>query len=141
LSQIPAKLREFPEVNLDEVVTTRTWRFERRQGAWAINGKFFDPDEVRASVKQGTAEIWIFQNNSGGWQHPVHVHFEEFLLLSRNGQPAALNDHRKDMARLEFNEEIKMFMRFRDFHGKYPMHCHNVVHEDHDMMLRWDIVP
>ena len=45
------------------------------------------------------------------------------------------------MARLEFNEEIKMFMRFRDFHGKYPMHCHNVVHEDHDMMLRWDIVP
>jgi len=141
LSQIPAKLREFPEVNLDEVVTTRTWRFERRQGAWAINGKFFDPDEVRASVKQGTAEIWIFQNNSGGWQHPVHVHFEEFLLLSRNGRPAALNDHRKDMARLEFNEEIKMFMRFRDFHGKYPMHCHNVVHEDHDMMLRWDIVP
>jgi FtsP/CotA-like multicopper oxidase with cupredoxin domain len=140
-SQIPARLREFPEVDLDEVVATRTWRFERRQGAWAINGKFFDPDEVRATVKEGTAEIWTFQNNSGGWQHPVHVHFEEFLILSRNGQPAALNDHRKDMARLEFNEEVKMFMRFRDFHGKYPLHCHNVVHEDHDMMLRWDIVP
>ena len=139
-SLIPAKLRDFPDVNLAEVVNTRTWRFERRNGAWTINGKSFDPDEVRASVKQGTAEIWIFQNNSGAWQHPVHVHFEEFLILSRNGQPAALNDHRKDMARLEFNEEVKMFMRFRNFHGKYPMHCHNVVHEDHDMMLRWDIV-
>jgi hypothetical protein len=21
------------------------------------------------------------------------------------------------------------------------MHCHNVVHEDHAMMIRWDIVP
>jgi len=26
-------------------------------------------------------------------------------------------------------------------HGRYPMHCHNVVHEDHAMMLRGDIVP
>jgi FtsP/CotA-like multicopper oxidase with cupredoxin domain len=24
--------------------------------------------------------------------------------------------------------------------GRYPMHCHNVVHEDHAMMVRWDIV-
>jgi hypothetical protein len=21
------------------------------------------------------------------------------------------------------------------------MHCHNVVHEDHSMMIRWDIMP
>jgi FtsP/CotA-like multicopper oxidase with cupredoxin domain len=30
-------------------------------------------------------------------------------------------------------------MRFRDFHGKYVMHCHNVIHEDHAMMVRWDV--
>jgi len=48
---------------------------------------------------------------------------------------------RKDVVRLQGNEEIRLFMRFRDFHGRYPMHCHNVVHEDHAMMLRWDIVP
>jgi FtsP/CotA-like multicopper oxidase with cupredoxin domain len=24
--------------------------------------------------------------------------------------------------------------------GRYVMHCHNVVHEDHAMMIRWDIV-
>ncbi|MFL6464933.1 MAG: multicopper oxidase domain-containing protein, partial [Bryobacteraceae bacterium] len=28
-----------------------------------------------------------------------------------------------------------------DFLGRYVMHCHNVVHEDHAMMIRWDIVP
>ena len=31
-------------------------------------------------------------------------------------------------------------MRFRDYVGLYPMHCHNVVHEDHAMMVMWKIV-
>jgi len=30
-------------------------------------------------------------------------------------------------------------MRFRDWLGRYPMHCHNVIHEDHAMMLRFDV--
>ncbi|MCY1367254.1 hypothetical protein D9M69_541820 [compost metagenome] len=34
---------------------------------------------------------------------------------------------------------IKVFLRFRDFLGKHPMHCHNLIHEDHAMMVRWDI--
>jgi FtsP/CotA-like multicopper oxidase with cupredoxin domain len=138
-SRIPTRLRELPEVNLGEVAATRVWRFDRRNGAWTINGKFFDEEEVRASVKKNSAEIWVFQNASAGWQHPVHVHFEEFLILSRNGRAVGVNDFRKDIARLEFNEEIRVFMRFRDFEGRYPMHCHNVVHEDHDMMTNWEV--
>ena len=39
------------------------------------------------------------------------------------------------------NDEIRIFMRFRGFFGKYVMHCHNVVHEDHSMMIRYDVVP
>ena len=38
-------------------------------------------------------------------------------------------------------ENIKIFRRFRDFVGRYPTHCHNVVHEDHAMMFMWKIVP
>jgi len=30
-------------------------------------------------------------------------------------------------------------MRFRDFRGDYPMHCHNTIHEDHAMMLLWAV--
>jgi FtsP/CotA-like multicopper oxidase with cupredoxin domain len=37
-------------------------------------------------------------------------------------------------------EEVRVFMRFRDMKGRYVMHCHNVVHEDHAMMVRCDIV-
>jgi FtsP/CotA-like multicopper oxidase with cupredoxin domain len=40
---------------------------------------------------------------------------------------------------LQPGHRVRVFMRFRDFVGRYVMHCHNTVHEDHDMMLRWDI--
>jgi hypothetical protein len=31
-------------------------------------------------------------------------------------------------------------LRFRDFVGRYLIHCHNMNHEDDFMMARWDIV-
>lgn len=48
---------------------------------------------------------------------------------------------RRDIALLGPRTEITMFSRWPDFLGKYVMHCHNVVHEDHTMMIRWDVVP
>ena len=53
--------------------------------------------------------------------------------------PLGVNASRKDVVRLIPGGNPKLFFRFRDFLGRYPMHCHNVVHEDHAMMLRWDI--
>ena len=48
---------------------------------------------------------------------------------------------RRDVALLLPDWEVTVFMRWKDFLGKHVMHCHNVVHEDHAMMIRWDIVP
>ena len=48
---------------------------------------------------------------------------------------------RRDVVLLLPGSEVKIFMRWGDFLGKHVMHCHNVVHEDHAMMLRWDIMP
>ena len=48
---------------------------------------------------------------------------------------------RKDVTRLQFDEDATLFFRFRDFQGDYPMHCHNTVHEDHAMMLLFDVRP
>jgi FtsP/CotA-like multicopper oxidase with cupredoxin domain len=121
---------------------TRNFRFERGNGQWQINGKLMDADcsTVRFRVKQNTVENWVLQNNSGAWMHPIHIHVEEFQILSRNGvAPGPAEISRKDVSPLHHNENVKMFFRFRDWQGRYPMHCHNVVHEDHAMMLRWDI--
>jgi FtsP/CotA-like multicopper oxidase with cupredoxin domain len=135
---VPATFYELPP--REAVAVTRTFRFERQNGQWAINGRFMNCDAPRFRVKRNTAERWILQNNSGGWQHPIHIHFEEFQIVRRNGQPATGTERaRKDVVRLQFNEEVELFFRFRDFVGRYPMHCHNTVHEDHAMMLTWDI--
>jgi FtsP/CotA-like multicopper oxidase with cupredoxin domain len=101
-----------------------------------------DCTRFRFSPQINTAERWIFQNKSGGWQHPIHIHFEEFRILSRNGRPVRSGEvefSRKDVVQLGFGEEIEILMRFRDFRGGYVMHCHNTVHEDHQMMLLWNI--
>jgi FtsP/CotA-like multicopper oxidase with cupredoxin domain len=90
-------------------------------------------------------EIWELFNGDNGWQHPIHVHFEEGRILSKsvNGVPVTIPLHergRKDVFNVGENMSIRVLMRFRDFTGKYLMHCHNLTHEDHSMMLRWDIV-
>jgi len=48
---------------------------------------------------------------------------------------------RRDIALLGPRTEMKLFMRWPDFLGRYVLHCHNVVHEDHAMMIRWDVLP
>ena len=126
----------------------RTWRFERGSGGWMVNGKFFDENVVNAAIPMGSEEVWIIQNPGGSWRHPVHIHFEEHRMLTRNGAPVkpntqlngAIDYARRDVINLQTNDETRLFMRFRDMKGRYVMHCHNVVHEDHAMMIRWDIV-
>src|SRR5262249_3958507 len=114
----------------------------RNSGSWTVNGLVFDVSRVDATPQEGTAEIWVFQNNSGAWQHPIHVHMDEFQILTVNGLPPLPQDvARKDMVRLAFNEEVRVFAHFRDWLGRYPIHCHNTVHEDHAMMGRFDVVP
>ena len=63
------------------------------------------------------------------------------VLLSLYGpkSPVGVNVARKDVVRLTNDTQPSLFFRFRDFVGRYPMHCHNVIHEDHAMMNRFDI--
>ncbi|HEY6194433.1 MAG TPA: multicopper oxidase domain-containing protein [Candidatus Eisenbacteria bacterium] len=141
-SRIPLKFFDLPPVNLKEAVTERTFVFDRTNGGWSVNGKQFDENVITASPRQGTAEVWNIVNNSGGWMHPVHIHFEEHQQLSINGAPPPIDEiSREDVIWLGHGETHKIFRRFRDFLGRYPTHCHNVVHEDHAMMFMWKIVP
>jgi FtsP/CotA-like multicopper oxidase with cupredoxin domain len=140
-SRVPTTLRPLPDINLSQVAVERVWNFERSGGAWAINGEFFNRNVARAEVGQNTGEIWTLRNVDNGWFHPIHIHQEEFRILSRNGvAPPPHERGRKDVVNLMGPEEIRIFIRFRDWAGKYVMHCHNTVHEDHAMMLRWDSV-
>ena len=94
-------------------------------------------------MQQNTSEQWLLTNLTGDWTHPVHIHLEEHQILSRNRGPltVATDQGRKDVTQLHPNERVQLFFRFRDWLGKYPIHCHNVVHEDHAMMALWQVAP
>jgi FtsP/CotA-like multicopper oxidase with cupredoxin domain len=129
-------------------VRRRTWKFDRSSGEWTVNNRLFDPEVISAFIKQNSAEEWTLES-SGGWQHPIHIHMEEFLVLAREGKaPPADERGRKDVVRLgdgsvgtDNTGRLRVSMQFRDFLGDYPMHCHNTVHEDHAMMIRFQVVP
>jgi len=103
-----------------------------------------DIDRISASPTKNSVEIWHLVNNSGGWSHPAHIHFEEGQIIARNGStpPAWERLGRKDMYRLgpEINSSatVDVAIRVRDLTGTYVEHCHNTQHEDHAMLLRWD---
>jgi FtsP/CotA-like multicopper oxidase with cupredoxin domain len=61
-------------------------------------------------------------------------------VVVRGTRPPEYERCKKDVLRVDPGEEVQIFLRFRDFLGKYPIHCHNVLHEDHEMMLRFDVV-
>jgi FtsP/CotA-like multicopper oxidase with cupredoxin domain len=141
-SRVPNVLRVPPVIDLTKVVRRRTFEFNRDGGSWTVNGRVFSDSRVDASVKVNTSEVWTLVNGGGGWSHPIHVHMEEARMLSRNGRkPATFEADRKDVFVLGPREEVEVLFNFRDYTGKYVMHCHNVVHEDHAMMIRFDLVP
>ncbi|MBL0393075.1 multicopper oxidase domain-containing protein [Ramlibacter monticola] len=92
----------------------------------------------------GTMEVWEIKSGSG-WSHPVHVHFEEGIILTRNGLPPPEWEKwsRKDVYRVGGDAEsggvLEMAIHVREFAGTYVEHCHNTQHEDNSMLLRWDI--
>lgn len=140
-SIVPNVLRGLAPINLAEVVKTRTFEFDKENEVWTVNGQLFDPEVAAASPKRGTSEIWVLKGK-GSWHHPVHVHMTEGRILTRNGKaPPAHEVGRKDVYVLKPGEVVRVLMRFSDFTGKYMMHCHNLTHEDHAMMVRWDVVP
>jgi FtsP/CotA-like multicopper oxidase with cupredoxin domain len=134
-SHVPDRFFDLPVFSLSDVKQERRFRFERDHGAWTVNGQLFDPRRIIASPKRSEWEIWEFENDSGGWEHPIHMHLEEFQILSRNGRTPPISERgRKDVVRLKTNETVKVAIRFREWTGLYPLHCHNTLHEDHAMM-------
>ncbi|MGE0743310.1 MAG: multicopper oxidase domain-containing protein [Hyphomonadaceae bacterium] len=144
-----------PEIPADVMQTAvrRTFDFGRSGGTdeapWTIRvdggqGFGMDPHRVSASVNQGEWEIWTL-SSGGGWAHPVHIHFEEGRILSRDGQAPRAWERgaRKDVYRIgdggDSARDMQILIRFREFMGTYMEHCHNTQHEDHSMLLRWDL--
>jgi FtsP/CotA-like multicopper oxidase with cupredoxin domain len=145
-SRVPATLLPVtvgPTQLLPQVRVQRRFKFDRSDGAWTINGEFFDENRINAKPRRGVPEIWIFESG-GGWVHPVHVHLTEFFILSRDGMaPPALERGRKETVLIggDVGREVKVLLKFDEFLGRFVFHCHNVEHEDMRMMGQFEVQP
>jgi spore coat protein A, manganese oxidase len=150
-SDVPARLCTIERLEPAHAVQTRHFIFKGSDAfdlpplVWTINGKRFDPDKPIAEPRHGDVEIWHLVNRKAyfvlGLLHPVHVHLAPFQVLDRNGQPPGPHEAGwKDTIALERGEEARVAIRFDCYRGRYLLHCHNLEHEDHAMMARFDVV-
>jgi FtsP/CotA-like multicopper oxidase with cupredoxin domain len=154
-SRVPDVLRPFEPISAGEIAHAyrRRFRFERTDGAWAINERFAgDLERPIASPVRGQPEIWTLENSSGGWWHPIHIHSEFFRVLKRNGQIPTITARnpvvaerdglaKRDTILLKGGDTVDVFLKFRDHLGPFVFHCHNMEHEDMAMMARFDVIP
>jgi FtsP/CotA-like multicopper oxidase with cupredoxin domain len=166
-SQVPAVLIPNPDLSSIPVARERTFTFGSgasqplspddpaafttgaggQRGPWGVStdgGTMMNASFGRLSAAPGfgTREVWTLQNGGGGWDHPIHIHFEEGQILARNGSAAnvpAWEQGRKDVYRLRPGGSVTLTMQFRDWGGMFMEHCHNTVHEDNAMLVRWEI--
>jgi FtsP/CotA-like multicopper oxidase with cupredoxin domain len=145
---LPAWLPNPPTLKKLQDLSQKTFVFDQQNTLWVINGQPFDPATIGTTLKQGPpvgagpdGVVWTLKNGAASdWSHPIHIHLEEFRILLRDGKPPGQTEQsKKDVLILRPNEEVQIFLRSRDFLGKYPIHCHNVVHEDMFMMMRFDV--
>jgi len=133
----------------------RTFTFGKADGTdsipWTVStdggqGFGIDVRRLSAAPELGSVEIWHLENDGGGpWDHPIHIHYEEGQILKRDGLDPPVWEEwaRKDVYRIgngpDTSRTIDVALRFGEFPGTYVEHCHNTQHEDHAMMIRWDI--
>jgi FtsP/CotA-like multicopper oxidase with cupredoxin domain len=159
LSRVPSTLIPNPDLSQIPIARERTFVFGRdaRQttfdpdtsfaGEWGIatdGGKMLAADfgRISAAPRIGTREVWHLVNDGGGWDHPIHIHFEESQILARDGKLSNVRlaeRGRKDVFRLHPGGRVTITMQFRDWGGMFMEHCHNTTHEDNAMLLRWEI--
>jgi spore coat protein A, manganese oxidase len=118
----------------------------RQGGQWTVNGQSWgdviasDFKMTVANPKLDEVQIWTLENPAAGWFHPLHIHLIDGQILDRNGKPPfPWEKGPKDVFYLGENETVRVIMRFGPQHGRYMVHCHNLVHEDHDMMVQFNV--
>jgi FtsP/CotA-like multicopper oxidase with cupredoxin domain len=88
--------------------------------------------------KSGEIEHWTYRNGGGGWDHPIHLHFEEGITMNRGSAPIPATEKlvRKDVWRLRPGGQVQFQIQFGEYGGSYVNHCHNTVHEDFALLMR-----
>ncbi|THX45558.1 oxidase cueO precursor [Aureobasidium pullulans] len=143
--ELPAVLRTVP-FPTPKTTVDRSFEFQHSNGRWQINGEVWsDGPEARVLAKpeRGAIEVWELKNGGGGWSHPIHIHLVDFQITSRVGGRGQVLPYEavalKDVIWLNTGETVRVIARYAPWDGLYMFHCHNLIHEDHEMMAAFNV--
>jgi FtsP/CotA-like multicopper oxidase with cupredoxin domain len=82
--------------------------------------------------------------------HPMHIHGLQFQVVGREVRPELaahwetvrggyVDEGWKDTVLVMPGERVRLLLKFEDFTGLYPFHCHNLEHEDLGMMRNYRV--
>ena len=141
---------EHDDVTNEFLINGMSWA-DVQAGNWNIF-----VDDSGDPPRPGDYEIWRIENKSGGWFHPLHIHLVDFKILGRDGGSDRVERWEKgpkDVVYVGEGEIVDVLVHYamppRQYPdgrptgqagmsgskgGRYMIHCHNLAHEDHDMM-------
>jgi len=141
-TKLPTTLIPFEDLRNAKVDNIRTLTFSEggtsENTTYLLDGKEFDPNVVNQVMVLGTTEEWRLINKSND-THPFHIHVNPFQVISVNGKEID-NMGYADTFPVPANGSVVMRTRYKDFDGKYVLHCHILFHEDHGMMQVVEVV-
>lgn len=129
-----------------DAIKKRHFRVKKTDSIWTIDDRGWadviasNYQDVIANPDLGDTEIWSFENSSGGWFHPIHVHLVDFKIIGGEERSTyAYEQGPKDVVYVGEGETVHLLMKFGPHRGRYMVHCHNLPHEDHDMMVQFRV--
>jgi spore coat protein A len=166
----PSEITKYRTFRLERSGPSLTINGKTMGGFFTINGKIYEQNRDDADPKVGAFEVWTLKNSSGGWFHPLHLHLLHvgygFVLLDRNGRAITDADQEwgwKETANVGRNQTVRVLMHWPEvpvnpdnrsqatssagqppvefYERRYVFHCHNIDHEDHDMMGQMRVDP
>ena len=162
-SELPATLRPVPRIAESAAVKTRFLTLDEvKKGMSASAGMLLNKTHWDMPITEkpvlGTTEIWELANLTDD-VHPIHLHLVRFQILDRRqfeafqymstgtlryrsaATPPDANEMGwKDTVRVEGQTVTRIIVPFEGFTGRYVWHCHNLEHEDNQMMRPYEVV-
>ena len=163
-SAVPATLRNVQRIPETQATRTRVLSLGEHHDhlgnatQMLLNGMHWHMPVTENPLLNST-EIWTLVNVTDD-SHPIHLHLVRFQILDRrrfdvnlyetNRQLRYLGDPEppdpseagwKDTVRAYSQMVTRIIIRFEGYAGRYVWHCHNLEHEDNEMMRPYDVLP
>ncbi|MGA2411914.1 MAG: multicopper oxidase [Candidatus Binataceae bacterium] len=162
-SSLPRALRPVPRIAEASAVRTRTLTLNEyvdQSGETVLmllNGTYWHQPITEKPIIN-TTEIWNLVNLTDD-VHPIHLHLVRFQVLDRRVIEPFEYQHSgrlrylgpltppdpnemgwKDTVRAEPKAVTRIIVNFEGYTGRYVWHCHNLEHEDNEMMRPYEVV-